>query len=341
MAENTESPKVEAPSTTPTRTLSTPTAWLDPADWDAVVAESPGATYFHGRLWNETLATRDGRFEPRCLGIRGERGDLLALPMMVRKGLLRRGPLGRAVSTQPGVYGGPVAPGRLLTAGDWERTLAALRGLSVGRFDCYDNVLDPVPAECLAGLRTQERETHALELAGLPEDPRASYRKGCKHSITKARRAELECRPATAAELVDYDAAYRESLARWGKGEGEGYSREFLARLIDQEGAELWAAFAPDGRIAAGGIFLFTPAHCVWWHGAMREEFNKVGASNLLIDGLIRVARDRGARLFDFNPSAGLDGVASFKRSFRAEPHALHAWRHESGLVSRFGSQRF
>ncbi len=321
--------------------------WLTNGEWDAIAARSPSATWFHRRDWADAICRHDGRFEPRALGLAAAEGAVALMPLCVRRGLLRKGLLGRAASTQPGTFGGPILAERELRRADWIAVLASLAEAPLGRVDCFDNVLDPLPERTLSDAErahiivSERRATHVLELGSLPEDPRASYRKGCKHSITKARRADLVVeRVDDAASIHAYYEVYLDSLRRWDKPLEKAYRRSLFEDLVQRADAELWVARTPEGRVAAGGLFLFTPRHCVWWHGSMHADLQELGPSNLLIHELVQVARERGCELFDFNPSGGHGGVESFKRSFRPEERALTVWTHYHPLLARIKQGR-
>jgi hypothetical protein len=302
--------------------------WLGAEEWDRVVEASPGATGFHSRGWVEALAAWDRRFEPRCLGLELDDGELAALPMLARVGWLRRGLLARAVSTHPSVYGGPVCGSRRLTAADWRRVLGTLRDVPLGRLECFGNPLQPPPGE-LGGLRRRDVTTHVLDLAALP--PRASdhYKNGCRYQVRQAARLGVRvARAGGPGELREYFDVYADSLRRWGKPPGGGYPLALFERLAAAPAVELWVARASDGRLAAGGLFLFARRHAVHWQGAMLEELARTRAATALQDALIEEARRRGRELYDFNPSGELAGVRAFKESFGARALAVPTWRH-------------
>lgn len=314
---------------------STPTwRWVEPAEWDDFVRSSPCATPFHTRAWCEAFSAYDPRFSARALALQLEAGEVL-LPFFARRGVLRRGPFARAVASQPGVYGGPLARTGPLTAAMWGEFVAALPRLPFGRLDCFGNVFDPLPEALARDLRATPRTTHAITLEGLPEDTRSTYSKGCKHALTKSRRAEVRCEASH--DIDAYFEVYRDSLRRWGKTEERGYRREVFQHLLATPLAELWVVRMPSGEIAAGGLFLFTARHCVWWHGAMRDQFSDASPSNALIHAVLGRARERGCALFDFNPSGGHEGVDSFKRSFGAKSFEFPIFTWRSGLAARFG----
>jgi CelD/BcsL family acetyltransferase involved in cellulose biosynthesis len=308
--------------------------WIAAADWDRAVDASPGATGFHSRPWMEALAAWDPRFEPRALGFQLDDGSPAVFPMLVRRGVLRRGPFARAVSSHPSVYGGPICPERRLGDPDWRTVLDALDRAPLGRVECFGNPLQPLPDDAAARLRCRESATQVVDLSALPEDTLESYSSSCRRAVRKALKEGVTVARETGGEAVaQYFAVYRDSLRRWG--ERDGYPRSLFERLVRVPEVELWCARSRDGRVAAGGLFLFARSHCVYWQGAMLEELASMRPANALHHALIEEARRRGCELYDFNPSAGLSGVEEFKSSFGARPLAVRAWRHRHPLVAK------
>lgn len=309
--------------------------WAEPKQWDEIVAQSPGATGFHLRSWCQALVGHVPGYRARALLLPLRDGSRVLFPLQLRGGALRVGPLRRAVASLRNTFGGPIHPDRHLTAEDWQDVHAALDRAPVGRVDCFGNVLEPL------GGGTQERTTHLLVLDALPEEARSAYHPRCRNAIRQAERAGVRVeRLRTPDEVGQYVAIYQDSLARWGGSAGPPDPPELFFDLARRPGIELWGARAPDGRLAAGGVFLHSSVHCAYWHGAMADELKGLRPANLLIDRRIEDVRRRGLAVFDFGPTApGLEGVVSFKRSFRPEERAFRRWRHVPRAL-RFWARR-
>ena len=295
--------------------------WAAAEAWDHAFAASPDATAFHSRAWGEVAARFVPGHRARALGLALSDGAVAILPVAVRTGLQRRGPFARAVASLRNA-------GRSLTPADWRDVHRALDRVPLGRLDCFGSVLEPAGG---AGAKANgERTTCVIELGDLPAEARAHYRASCRRAVRKAEKAALKCARLTSRPEVDeYAAIYAESTARWGKDEDEGDPPALFHDLVAQPGIEFWGVRRPDGRLDAAGIFLFSAAHCVYWHGALRMEGAEDRPANLLHDRLIEEARARGCRLYDFNPtSSKLEGVETFKHSFRPEVRTFHRWRH-------------
>jgi hypothetical protein len=310
--------------------------WLDASEWDAIVGASPGATGFHSRGWSLALAGLDARYESRCLGVELEgRGEVVALPLLVRRGLLRNGLLGRAFASSSSVYGGPVAAGRHLEERDWERFLDALGSFPLGRIECYGNPHEPLPEAWAPRFKTRRSSTHVIGLAELGSDVVESFTSACRRNVRKARREGVTVERLAGERAIDeYVAIYADTLRRWGKPAEEGHGEEQMRAWAKAPCVELWGAREPGGRLAAAGFFLFARSVCVYWHGAMLEELAALRPANALHASLIEEARRRGCERYDFNPSGGLRGVEEFKESFSAERVEVLGWRHRHPWVA-------
>jgi CelD/BcsL family acetyltransferase involved in cellulose biosynthesis len=314
--------------------------WAPPEEWDAMIAVSPCATPFHGRAWCEAYAACDRRFDVRALGLRLEDGGDVLMPLFARRGMLRKGPFARAVAAQPGVYGGPLLPRGGLSPEEWAGFASAARSLPFGRIDVFGNVLDPLPPAIAAAFGARSRTTHVVELDRLPEDPIESYEPACRRNVRKSEReGVVVSRESSAAAVREYFAIYRDSLRRWGKGESEGYPIEWISGLVAAPSVELWCARIADGRMAAGGLFVFAPRHTVYWHGAMLDELSAARPANALHHALIAESRRRGCRLYDFNPSGGHPGTDEFKRSFGAREREFSIWSLRSPIADKVAAR--
>jgi hypothetical protein len=303
--------------------------WARPEEWDRIAGASPCATPFHLRSWCEAFAGYAPRYAPRALLVDLPSGVGALLPLFVRKGVLRRGPFTRAVSSRPGVYGGPITPQGPLGERGWSEFAAALGDAPLGVWECFGNVLDPQAP----GANSSLRRTHLVDLEALPEDALASYDSNCRRNVRKAEREGVSVqRESGAAVRAEYHAMYVASQVRWGEDPARGYREELFERLEAAPCAELWTARTREGQLAAGGWFVASAKHVVYWHGAMHEELAPLRPANALHHALVVESRRRGARFYDFNPSQSLEGVEQFKRSFGAREVAFptYSWRSPS-----------
>jgi hypothetical protein len=89
---------------------------------------------------------------------------------------------------------------------------------------------------------------------------------------------------------------------------------------------------------------MYSKRHVVSWHAATLRDYLRTNVAKAQIFHVISDACSRGYRWFDFNPSAGLEGVQVFKESFdaRALPAPLvyvdsPLKRYARGVAGRLG----
>ena len=220
--------------------------------------------------------------------------------------------VGRAKSTRSapaGTYGGWVS-GSPLTEGH-ERALAdvllAIPGL-IWRISPFNTHVPP-PPDC------EPDSTHVLNLERGIDAALEATRSAQRQHARRAEKAGVHVAVATAPEdWSSYLELYRLSRARWGDAaRSEPPAAVFHALQGEQDtGVALWLATVDEGAVA-GAIVLSTPAHACYWHGSATEAGLKLGATPYVLLRAAESAAAHGARWFDFNPSAGLEGVRRFK----------------------------
>jgi hypothetical protein len=309
----------EATARAPIRTIRPATAH----EWDTAWRACPYATYFHSRAWAEiwTEYTKGQlRPEPRmaifCDGTRA------VLPLSVRRRF--RGLDRMAFSTPAWNYGGWLSDAPL-----GEAHARALRGVLNGKLGCVTwrlNPFDPASRPAVTANLSrfaQADETHVLSLEHGMTGVRAGWGTKQNWSIARTRRHGVTVREARGEEdWRAYFGLYELSLQRWGEGAHLRYAWPLFEILRRSAGdVRLWLAEC-EGRAIAGTICLYAGSHVVSWHSAADAAGFRVRPVPLLLATVIEDACARGARWFDFNPSAGLAGVVAFKKSFGAEPLA-------------------
>jgi len=315
--------------------------WLDAHEWDRVVEGSPGGTGFQTRGWVEARAELDPRYRARCLAIPFEDGAVGALPLLVRRGTWRFGPMRRAVASSPNAYGGPLRAGRALDAADWRAVGAALADLGLGRVDCFGNPLEPALRGWGELPGAPRGATQVIELDRPLEELESAFSSGARRSVRRSAREDVAVAREDAGDaLPEYGEIYRDSLRRWGKGEAQGESPAVLRRLLQVPAAELWTARSRAGRLAAGAIVLFTRAHALYWHGATLLELAEVRPAHALHRALIAEAQRRGCRVYDLGSSIDMPGVERFKASLGARKVEFAGWRHVHPALARVARWR-
>ncbi|MEY4544663.1 MAG: hypothetical protein RL685_858 [Pseudomonadota bacterium] len=291
-------------------------------EWAALWRESETATFFHSPEWAELWSRFDPATQsvPERLRFSDGRQALLPLCFERRFG----GLLGCFTASPQATFGGWIARDPVDDA-QADALLEHLleRGSSslVWRMNPYDSVA--FDAGQRRGLWCRADHTHAIELSPGADALAKKFKNGYRSDIRKAlKTGRISVEPATSVdEWRAYYRVYQETLGRWGHQLSEGYPWELfelLARL-DSPFVKLWLA-RYDGAIVSGELCLYARRHVVSWHAATLQDYLRSHVAKVQILHVIQDACARGYRWFDFNPSAGLEGVRTFKESFDAQP---------------------
>jgi len=248
------------------------------------------------------------------------------------------GPFQRLLSSFEHCYGGLIADGPVSPAeaariyrraGDW-RTLS-LRYLG-----------NPFASQqpVSGGFEPLRDTTQIVMLDADFETVFARFDKKHRHAYRRGIADGVRVRPATTLEEYRaYFGAYRDTVDRWGKSASYGYGWELFEHCHalsarHPELIKLWVAIV-DERVVGGTLAFYWHRHCVAWHGAMYRDYLRHRAMNVVDTEIIRDAVARGYRCYDFNPSAGIEGLRGYKSRFGAvELPAIH-YRYESPLIKR------
>ncbi len=282
------------------------------AEWDDAWAGCRHSTYFQSRGWAECWSEyTKGVVKPDPVSIRIGRGQRIIMPMSRQR--RHAGLSSRRLLSPAGGYGGCLA-GEPLSA---EEARAVLCWMDRAKAPYWWRLspFDPALAELQEHGRSDT--TQAIDLGGGPKSAceRASH--GHASAVRKACRRGLAVRRAGSPEEWEaYYRIYEASLIRWGASETSRYG-ESLFEALRRRGSpdvELWLAVLDEETIVAGGLCLYGPRHVSYWHAAALSEFFELRPANLLVHELLLDACGRSLEWFDLNPSAGLEGVQTFKQ---------------------------
>lgn len=284
-------------------------------EWDVAWSSCPSATYFHSPAWAQLWARPGrGQVKPEARLIRFTDG--LTAVLVGSRERLYRGLASRLVSTSAGTYGGWLAGAEAGSAHARALTDLMLREPDLWwRLNPHDPMV-VVPE----GVGITAEATDVLSLEKGFEAVWRGVSRGHHSAANKAARLGVEVRRAeSAADWEAYDGVYRDSVRRWRERSDStleyGVPLFEALRLQDPAHVRLWLAWH-EGRVVAGTLCVAGPEVQVYWHGATLEAAFEMRPSTLLIREIVREACERGVRWFDFNPSAGLEGVREFKRRF-------------------------
>ncbi len=281
------------------------------------------ATFFQSPTWAELwVKVSGGSIESVPERITFPDGRQAILPLCFENKF--RGLLSRYVASPQGTFGGWISNHALLID-EVSLLLGHLldnrRASLVWRMNPYDPVA--FAAGRRRGLACKEDQTHALSLSEGPAALLAKFKNGYRSDVKKAmNRGRISIDLATTmSEWQAYYRVYQETLQRWGHKPEEGYHWEIFETLFELRSphVKLWLG-RYDGSIVSGELCFYAKRHVVSWHAATLRDYLRTDVAKVQIFHVIRDACDRGHAWFDFNPSAGLEGVRVFKESFNAQP---------------------
>jgi FemAB-related protein (PEP-CTERM system-associated) len=294
------------------------------AEWDEFVERCPHATFFHLFGWRDVLQQAFG-FRPHYLAAR-QAGRLVGvLPLCeVPTGLRGRCLLSLPFAIEAGVCATDDAARRALD--DAALALSAACGASF--LELRDG-LEPDGFRLRDGVYYRFRRpllpTDEENFAAIPRKQRRMVRVGQGSGLVAH---------SDAADLDAFYDLYARNLRRLGT---PVFPREYFRRLLQTfpDRCALLTVRAETRPVAAVLSFYFRDTIMPYYAGSRREAFRQA-ANDFMYWELMRYARRRGARQFDFGRSKPGTGPFAFKRHWGFEPEALRYRVHarESGAAA-------
>jgi hypothetical protein len=295
----------------------------DAGEYDALLAGSPEATFFHTRLWARIVTEAFPQLTD-CSAILRVDGEPHAVPLF----RWRRFPLGPSTlhSGFPFLYGGPI-PARPAAWSALLELLAATRDAVT----VIGNPFAPAPATAGAarGLGAATEETHLLELPAtidaywsdvLTTRKRNDIRRLTQKGVTIETTDD-------AADIDRVHELYRRRMAGWARRPGLVYPPAlYRAMLGGSEGAvRLYVARHAD-RVIGGAYIVSWNGIAHYDAGYFDEEMRPLRPNILIQERVIRDAIAQRVRIYDMLPSAGLASVETFKESLGGRRTRFARW---------------
>lgn len=260
-------------------------------------------------------------------------GTRAVLPLLEVR---HNGPFSALLSTFEGCYGGIIADGPL-TATASAHIYGQLYHRNVSSFSYLANPLAPS--------ETIDRRHHfgdeITQIIHLDSDFATLFERFSRNARGNYRRGLREgARVRQATTLTDwqaYYAAYRDAVDRWGEDEHYGYPWSFFTQLFAFAQAypheiRLWVVEL-DNTVVGGRLAFYWNQHVTLWHGTATRNALTRRALFVLDVEIIRDAIEQGLRYFDFNTSAGIEGVMQYKRNFATTDYPLPRCEYRSPVL--------
>jgi hypothetical protein len=291
--------------------------------YDELVARSPQGSIFATSWWLDAVAP--GRWRPNAVG-----GDVLeaAWPTVVRS--TRFGEVHEGPPLTPflgPLFGSSESPSRTRAKQiEWlERLLEELNGFAHLDARCHP-AFDYWTPLSWHGFEQTTHYTWRLTDLGDLEGIWNGLRENIRREVRKGRKRGLE---VDEASLDDLDRVQAKTAQRHDRGQAAVETRAVLRRVDDaaaaREARSVLVARDSDGRVHAGGYFVWDSRYTYYLVGGSDAALRTSGASSLLMWTAIEHAAARGTA-FDFEGSM-LRHVERFFRAFGGTPVAYSILR--------------
>jgi CelD/BcsL family acetyltransferase involved in cellulose biosynthesis len=292
---------------------------------DDVALRSSACTFYHSRIWAESLAATFPRMSFRCI-VAEQNGAVTGfLPFFY----LKRGPVRTAWSMPFGTYGGPAALDAETTAALVEAyavTLSAPRVVEAGWVD-FDNF------PCGGGWERQTLETHLIDTSmGFDALWGHIIERQRKKRARRAERLGVTVRRArSAADAHRYYEIYSQRVDEWGGG--IRYPERLFEELLGRSGdfARLYVA-EHDGSIVGGHFNFYYKEKVTAWNGITTQESNHLQPGTLLYMYCLKDACAEGYKVYNLGGSLNKQSLIDFKESLGGVPYSYSQYRRRSLL---------
>ena len=288
----------------------------DAAAWDAYVQAAPGATFFHRYGWRRVIETA---LKQPCHFLLAEREGRIegVLPL----GEVRSPLFGHTLVSMPFcVYGGIVAANDEARQALDRAALALAEALGVGHLEYRDRDAPAHPdwpgTNLYATFRRALDPEVEQNLLAIPRKQRAMVRKGIKVGL----RSEID------HDLRRFYPAYCESWHRLGT---PVLPRRYFQLLLEEFGADVDIVSVTQQDEVVCCVMNFYFRDEVWpYYAGVTAAARLLAGSAFMYWEVMRLAVERGYRLFDFGRSKVGTGAYDFKHNWGFEPQALHYGYH-------------
>ncbi|QQP88710.1 FemAB family PEP-CTERM system-associated protein [Skermanella sp. TT6] len=287
-------------------------AATEPA-WEAFVAESPEATFFHRAGWARVIGRSYGH--PTYFRYASRGGRIVGvLPLVHVKSPLFGNAL---IATGFCTFGGIASsdPGAIQALARDAAELGARLGVDHVELRHVDALPIgwTVKSELYAAFRRPLDADIGVTWGTLPQQKRQELRRSIRGGL----------RQQVGPGLLDaFYRIYGTSVRNLGT---PVYPRRFFAAIAEEfgEAVELAVVHGASGPVSAVMAFHFRDTVCPYFAGGLPEARTE-HAYDFMYWSLMDRATERGARLFDFGRSKRGTGAFDYKLGWGFEPRALH-----------------
>jgi len=281
-------------------------------EWKSTWSNSTYATFYEHPDWFEAWKILyPGSEDPFAVKIVLENRITYIIPCFKRN--LAKGIVSKYECGPGGLYAGPLG----ITGGLNQDQITSIKEILISVFTDFSFRINPFVISCelvdsksnlftqVIHLNNQAAVSEHLQQNGVTYDARSAQRKG------------LRIKNESDFNLNNFLQVYDAIRLSW-ENPGTYYPAEFFDCLTSSEHCDVWSVFHNDDYIG-GGIILKGPSHVSSWLTIMHPDSRALRPYEFAYQQLIEHYTKAGFKYFDFNPSAGLDGVVKFKEKFGTE----------------------
>jgi len=280
--------------------------------WDAFVAGSAGATFFHLSGWQRVIEEVIRHPTHFLYAQQGER-IVGVLPLAHVKSLL----FGDALVSLPfAVYGGAVAKDNAAATALEEEAQAVARRIGVDHLELR-NVAARHPEwpkqDLYVAFRKNILPDAEANLLAIPRKQRAMVRKGLNNKL----RSEIDAAPDR------FFALYADNMRRHGTPALPKRYFEALQRVFGTN-CEVLTVIDPNGRPVSSALSFYFRDEVLPYYAGDDVTARDLAANDFKYWELMRRACERGLKVFDYGRSKRGTGSFAFKKNWGFEPQPLH-----------------
>jgi hypothetical protein len=294
----------------------------DDSAWDDVVSKHPDGTAFHLSGFLRTASTLLGR-RVDLLMAEADGEVVGVVPLLIRA-------VGPAVAVNyrpPFPYLGPLLPPECSLGAVVAAVRRAVRPRTLVHLGVQSTSPIPVPAG--RGWQGDDYESAIVPVGGKDDDELlGQMARTQRNTVLRAAEQGLTAGPATREEIDRLTAWAGATMVRQGlRPRWPAGTHLRLFDALAPTGVAHATAVHRDGDLLAVSLDMLVGGRLIGWEIGISEEGRALGASSLLINAVLRSARDNGAVEVDLL-GAPTPGVARYKRSLGAEirPRSAVSW---------------
>ena len=171
------------------------------------------------------------------------------------------------------------------------------------------------------------RTIATTSIAYLDAPPAERFAKKARQSIRRAVRAGATC--ASTADPETFVGLYETASKAWGMTYPIG-----LISATAERGLAMFFDVHVDGRRAGSIAVLRGATHWMYWLAAQNDVGRRAEVGYLAVASMLEEARAAGAGSVNLGASAGLPGVAEFKKRVGGVERPVLEWRDASPLMT-------